>query len=139
MTQSINQKVLSKSGRSLVKHGYWKNRHSEGIWDNGKQIGKHIYYSSCPTKPWEITDIILYTNNGDGQRILGIEYKNSWHGDRDGNLFWVAAYNLKSKGNESIAWDRIYNNGKSKFRNLELIEELLDANEDILMGCISAR
>jgi hypothetical protein len=69
-----NEKVLSKSGRSLVKHGYWKTKASEGAWDNGKQIGKHIHYYMYD--PNVITDIILYTSNGDGQRILGIEYKN---------------------------------------------------------------
>lgn len=64
MTQAINQKVLSKSGRTLVKHGYWKTKHSEGMWHNGKQVGKHIYYSGQ-----DITEIVLYTINGDGQRI----------------------------------------------------------------------
>ncbi|MBU6184763.1 MAG: hypothetical protein KGO98_05840 [Rickettsiales bacterium] len=133
MTQAINQKVLSKSGRTLVKHGYWKTKHSEGMWNNGKQVGKHIYYSGQ-----DITEIVLYTNNGDGQRILGIEYKNSWHGDKNGKVFWATAYNVKSRGNESIAWDRQYPDRESKCHNLELVEELLDANEDILMGCKSA-
>ena len=128
-----NEKVLSKSGRSLVKHGYWKTKDSEGVWDNGKQVGKHIYYLDNI-----ITDIVLYTSNGNGQRILGIDYKNPWHGDNNGDVFWVSVYNLKSRGNESIAWDQLYNNKKNSFRNLELVEELLDANKEILMGCISA-
>jgi len=131
-----NEKVLSKSGRSLVKHGYWKTKASEGAWDNGKQIGKHIHYYMYD--PNVITDIILYTSNGDGQRILGIEYKNPWWGDLGGDVFWVDIYNTKSKGNECIAWDHLYNSKKNSFRNLELVEELLDANHEILMGCISA-
>ena len=130
-----NEKVLSKSGRSLVKHGYWKTKNYEGVWDNGKQVGKHIYYLDSDNI---ITDIVLYTSNGDGQRILSIDYKNPVWGDNNGYLFWVSVYNLKSRGNECIAWDHLYNNKHKSFRNLELVEELLDANEDILMGCISA-
>ena len=122
-----NEKVLSKSGRSLVKHGYWKTKTSEGVWDNGKQIGKHIYYLDNI-----ITEIVLYNN--EGNRILGIDYKNYWGGD----VFWVAAYNTKSKANERIAWDYTSNENKTNFRNLELVEELLEANKEILMSCISA-
>jgi hypothetical protein len=132
MTQAINQKVLSKSGRSLVKHGYWKTRTSEGVWDNGKEIGKHIYFHN--SNPNVISEIILFTNTGDSQRILGIDYKNYWGKD----VSWVSIYNTKSRGNECIAWDYQYNNDRDNYRNLELIEELLDANEEILMGCISA-
>jgi hypothetical protein len=136
MTQAINQKVLSKSGRSLVKHGYWKTKTSEGVWVNGKQIGKHIYFRDYD--PNTISSITLFTNTGDGNRILEIEYKNKWHGDDEGNVFWVLGFDYKSKGNEWIAHDFQYNNESTNYDDLELIEELLDANHEILMGCISA-
>jgi hypothetical protein len=132
MTKAINQKVLSKSGRSLVKHGYWKTRTSEGVWDNGKEIGKHIYFHN--SNPNVISEIILFTNTGDSQRILGIDYKNYWGKD----VSWVSIYNTKSKANERIAWDYTSNGNKTNFHNLELVEELLDSNKEILMGYISA-
>ena len=138
MTQSINQKVLSKSGRSLVKHGYWKTKNYEGVWDNGKQIGKHIYYiNGIQVQTIQVFDKL-------GRVIISIIYNFAWNGDPLENVNRVSVREYENDKDKygTMGWDLEWPAGSKEmpqYRNLELVEEVLDANKEILMGCISAR
>lgn len=132
-----NEKVLSKSGRSLVKHGYWKTKDSEGIWDNGKQIGKHIYY----IKGIQVQSIQVFDKLG--RVIISIIYNFAWNGDplKNVNRVSVREYENDKDRYGIMGWDLEWPAGSEEapqYRNLELVEEILDANKEILMGCISA-
>ena len=132
-----NEKVLSKSGRSLVKHGYWKTKDSEGIWDNGKQIGKHIYYiQGIQVQSIQVFDKL-------GRVIISIIYNFAWNGDplKNVNRVSVREYENDKDKYGTMGWDLEWPAGSEEapqYRNLELVEEILDANKEILMGCISA-
>jgi hypothetical protein len=134
MTKAINQKVLNKSGRSLVRHGYWKTKAWEGVWDNGKRVGKHIYYVNGTIAWIEVFDKL-------GRVLINIEYNNSWNADPLNAVSNVTAREYESNKDKyasDMGWDRVNDDNVHICMNLELVERVLDANHEILMGCISA-